>query len=556
MRKTAITLICCTALLLIGYTGYRGYKVWKRDHMMSLARQFAAKSDSRNALLCLQQVLRSDPRHLEGARMMAQLLEAGRSPAALVWRNRVVELNPRSLDDRVALAQTALIFGDRSCATNALEGVDEVGRTTAAYHNVAGAVATSEGQLAEAETHFMEASRLEPTNPLPQLNLAAVRLHGTNTLDIEEARIALRRITTNPNSGLRCQALRELVADAMHYKRADEALTLTRQLLQETNSGFSDRLLLLAELQKNDNPEFKSTLADFQREAADASAKLYELTLWQMVNRSPADALNWLRSLPQKTQTNQPVAFLTSQCLLMQQDWRGLQAWLQPQNWAELEFVRHAFEARAMRGQDLVVGAKSEWDKAVAAAGGHKGTLVMLLRLAAQWNWQTEAEDLLWTIVDRYPGENWAMQALTQALFVGGRTRSLMTLCQKQLKLTPKDLKVKNNLAMIALLLDANELKPHDLAREVYEREPTNAAFASTYAFSLHVQKKDAEALKVLERLKPQELQQPSTAGYYGLILQATGNKPKAKPFLEWSSRAPVLLPEEKRLFDEAKARI
>jgi L-asparaginase/Glu-tRNA(Gln) amidotransferase subunit D len=67
------------------------------------------------------------------------------------------------------------------------------------------------------------------------------------------------------------------------------------------------------------------------------------------------------------------------------------------------------------------------------------------------------------------------------------------------------------------------------------------------------MQKKDAEALKVIEQLKPQELQNPSIAGYYGLILKATGNTTKAKAYLEAASKA-RLLPEEKKLFDQAKA--
>jgi hypothetical protein len=53
-------------------------------------------------------------------------------------------------------------------------------------------------------------------------------------------------------------------------------------------------------------------------------------------------------------------------------------------------------------------------------------------------------------------------------------------------KKNPADLANKNNLAVTALLLNATELKPHDLAREVYQKSNTNASFASTYAFSLY----------------------------------------------------------------------
>jgi len=108
MRKTFIVVLCCTVALLTGYAGYRGYKVWKQKHMMALARAFVAKSDLRNASLCVGQVLRSNPQHLEACRLMAELSDASHSPSALLWRSRVVELKPHSLDDRLSLAETAL----------------------------------------------------------------------------------------------------------------------------------------------------------------------------------------------------------------------------------------------------------------------------------------------------------------------------------------------------------------------------------------------------------------------------------------------------------------
>ncbi len=552
MRKLIIIFLCCTVALLAGYAGYRGYKVWKQNRMMNLAHTFAARGDSRNVLLCVQQVLRSNPRHLEASRMMAALLEAGRSPSALLWRSRVVELNPRSLDDRLALAQSAMVFRDYMDATNALEGVDPAGRKTAAYQNIAGAVAAAANQRAEAEAHFLEAARLEPTNPVPQLNLAVVRLHGTNASAMAEARTTLMSISSS-SPALRCQALRELVVDAMGSRQTNTALALSKELVQQTNSTFSDRLLRLDVLKGSQNAEFKPALAAFQREAGTNTAKIYELSIWQMTRIGSKDTLVWLQSLPRNLQTNQPVELLAAECHTLLGDWRGLNGALTNQNWGELEFVRHAFQTRALRGQDLSGAATAEWELALKTANGQKASLVMLLRLAAQWGWQSDAEKLLWTIVNQYPGEQWAFRALTQALYAGGRTRPLMMLFSQQVKRSPSDLGARNNLAMTALLLDAQELKPHELAREVYGKAPTNSAYVSTCAFSLHLQKKDAEALKVIEQLKPQELQNPSIAGYYGLILKATGNAAKAKTYLELAFKAP-LLPEERKLFDQAKA--
>jgi predicted Zn-dependent protease len=554
MRKTFIIILCCIAVLLTGYVGYRSYNVWKCSHLMSLAHQFLAKADGRNALLCVQRVLRSDPHNLDATRVMAQLTEAARSPSALLWRTRVVELNPHSLDDRLALAQTALMMRDHATATNALGGVDQAGQSTVAYHNVAGAVAAAANQSALAEAQFLEAAMLDPQNQSVQLNLAVVRLHGTNLAAITEARDSLKQLSSYAtNSFLRCQALRELAFDALRHRQGDQALGLSKQLLQETNSTFKDRLLRLDVLQATQPAGFRPALTAFERESGSDPGKIYELATWQMTKSSPQDALTWLRTLPSNTQTNQSVELLVADCCTMLRDWRGLQSSIARQNWAELEFARHAFLSRALRGQELTDSAKAEWEQALKAANGQKGSLVMLLRLAAQWNWQSEGEDILWTIINRYPGEQWAIQTLGQAMYAGGRTRSLMQLYSQESKRVPSDLSAKNNLAMTGLLLDAQEIKPYDLAREVYQKSPTNASYVSTYAFSLYLQGKNAEALKVIKTLKPQELQDPSIAGYYGLILKATGDRARARAYLDWTVKA-RLLPEEKKLFDNAKA--
>jgi predicted Zn-dependent protease len=554
MRKLFIIVLCCVAVLLAGYAGYRGYKVGKNKHLMSLGRGFLEKSDRRNAALTVQEVLHSDPKNVDATRMMAQLAEASRSPGTLLWRSRVVELAPHSLPDRLALAETALTMRDYATATNALEGVDAADKDTAAYHNIAGMVAASTGRPDEAEAHFQAVSRLEPQNPSPQLNLAVVRLHRTNAVELAEARTALQHLASNPtNSDLRCKALRELTLDAMGYGHADAGLALSKQLVQETNSSFPDRILRLEVLLETKNADFKPTLAGFQREAATNQSKIYELANWEIAKTSTADALAWLRTLPLNMQTNQPATLLIAECCTTMKDWKGLHAWLEKQRWAEMEFIRHAFMSRALRGQQLTDTAKTEWELALKSGNAQKQSLVMLFRLAAAWNWVNEAEDLLWTIVNRYPQEKWATRTLTLALLEGGQTRSLMQLFNQELKRTPSDLAAKNNLASIALLLDAKELKPYDLAREVYQQVPTNSSFAATYAFSLYQQKKSAEALKVMQQLKPQDLEIPAIAGYYGIILKAAGDGANARIYLDKTAKA-RLLPEEQKLFTRARA--
>ncbi len=551
MKKQRFWIPSVVVFLGIAFLGYYGYVSTRQARLLKQARGYLARSNTKTALVCLHRALGYNPKDVEACRLMAELTEKASSPAAILWRSRVVELTPKSTSDRILLSQTALTFGDYLIATNALEGVSKAGKSTAAYQNAAGSIALGTRNFVDAEAHFSEACQMEPTNPAPRMNLAIVRLQSTNTYTLAQARAALAGLRSDPV--LRCQALRESTLDAMRHRQGEEGLAFAAELIRETNHVFSDELLRLDVLRATRENEFKTVLASLQGDAAKDSRKLYELVIWQSGTTGPAEALKWLLTLPAETQTNQPAALLAAECRSAIGDWTGLQASLERQNWAELDFIRHAYQSLSLRGQNLVSSSTIEWQKALTAADNRKEALVMLYRFATAWNWAGQKEDLLWALIRNYPTEKWATASLTRSLLVEGRTRSLMALYNQQMNANPSDFSAKNNLAMTALLLGAWELKPHELAREVYRKASTNAAYVSTYAFSLHIQKKDDSALKVLEKLAPQQLEDPAIAGYYGLILRATGNGEKARKYLALAANA-KLLPEERKLIEEATA--
>lgn len=559
MRKTTVIISICIVTLLLGYTGYRGYQVWKQNHWLTLAKSFAAKGDLRNEMLSLQQVLRANPHNLEACRMAANLADTTHSPAALIFRQRVVELDPRSSEDRLALAQTAMIFNNYNVATNTLAGMDAASQNTGNYHNLAGLVAEGAGQFDEAERHFREAVRLDPVNPIPQLNLSKIRLHSSNSLDVAEARISLRRISLNQtNAIVRILAQRALIVDAVRYKDLGTALAISKELVQPTNVVFGDQLLRLSVLHEAKDSEYTPALAQYERLAAADPAKLFDMSKWLMQYASPAEALNWLRSLPMQTQTNAPAVLLVAQCQLQLRDWHGLQGSLQKQNWDETEFVRHALLARALREQGLTAASMAEWSAALQYADDRKnpiatqrGVLSSLYIFASEWKWTSEGEQILWTMVNRYPEEKWVVPILTQALITGGRTRSLMQLFDIIYQRQPDDVENKNNLAYTGMLLGEPQSRFHTMAQEVYTKAPQNASYATTYALSLYLQKKYPEALAVMQKLAPKQLQEPATAGYCGIILKANGNAPAANEYLKLASKA-TLLPEEQKLFQQA----
>jgi predicted Zn-dependent protease len=128
----------------------------------------------------------------------------------------------------------------------------------------------------------------------------------------------------------------------------------------------------------------------------------------------------------------------------------------------------------------------------------------------------------------------------------------LMQLYSQQTTRDPSDLVAKNTVAITALLLDAQEMRPEQIALELYRDHPTNSSFVATYAFSLYRQGKTNEARQVLERLDPQQLESAAVAPCYGLLLEASGNGTKAKKYLDLASKL-QMLPEERKLIEGAR---
>jgi Tfp pilus assembly protein PilF len=554
MRKLFIIIVGCTGLLLLGYVGYRSYKIWQQQHLLTMARMFFAANDPRNATLSLALVLRANPQNLEASRMMANIRDATHEPSALFWRNKVVELNPASLADRVALAQTAMTMKDLATANKALDGVSPSDKKTAIFQNTAGAVAAASNQPRVAVGYFQEAVRLEPQNPVPLLNLAILLLHSTNKLEFAQGKDSLQRLAANPtNSLLRCSALRELVGEDLRTSQNDTAVALSKQLLKETNATFGDKILLLTSLYEVKSPDYKATLAGYQSESVKDPVKAYELATWLVTKEPPTQVEGWLKSLPDATRTNVQVELFTAECSTMAKDWTGVQNSLTNQNWGEVDFLRHAFLSRAYTGLGLSGTATAEWGNAKKDAAGQETSLTMLLHVAVGFGMNNEAEELLLMIVQQYSANKWAPQLLVKDYLANGRTASLLALWRQQLKTAPNDLDLKNNVANLSMLLNTPDTNPYELAKEVYQVNSTNASYATTYAFALYQQGKYDLALKTIEQLKPQELEVPETAGYYGLILKAKGDRVKARKYFDLSTKAGVL-PEERQLFDRGRA--
>jgi tetratricopeptide (TPR) repeat protein len=553
MKRILFVIVILTIVVSIVIVfGRPTYRRHQEARAVARARVCLGQGDFRNASLHAQQALAKNPRSADACRVMADLTELAGAPQALDWRQRVAEFAP-TLPNKLALAAAAIQVQRPPCplAAGVLAALAPAAQASAPYHVVCAELALKQHDLREAETHFREAVRLDATNELYRLNLAALQLRSTNQGVAFEARKNLQGLCANPE--LAPVALRWLIVDRLDHQDIAGAGIFSRQLMADARATLSDRLQHLTILRAEGHLELEGRLPAEQRRVVTNAAAIYSVAGWMRENGRAAESLQWLTNLPPGISTKQPVPLAVADCLIALTNWAGLEFFLEPQKWGDLDFLRLGLLSLSAREQQRIPLSEVRWKLAVRQAAGQLGPLLALLAMTERENSgaSPRREDLLWTIGQKYPQCNWAFQELQKLCTTAGDTLQLNRLYAAMTGLEPKNIAAKNNYAATAMLLRTNLAQAHDLAQGLYRAFPGEAVVVSTYAFSLHLQGRTREGLAALDSLPSLSLEYPDVALYYGLLLAADGQKDRARQFLA-RSQAATLLPEEKALLTEA----
>jgi hypothetical protein len=545
----AAGVVVVMVLALVVFPGRSVYRHLKEKRSVAQARIFFAKGDYRSAQLSLQQALLVNSNNIQACLIVAELDDVAHSPATLDWLERVVNLSP-AITNKLLLASAGLRYQSPPypLTSQVLDDLSTSAADLPAFHIVSAELDLSLHRIAEAETQFEAACQLEPTNRLFQLNLAVIRLGLTNAAT-DDARAKLKEFCSDSNLGP--LALRSLIADRLLHDDATGALDYSTQLLASAQATLNDRLQHLRILKRLQNPALDTQLNDLQQAAATNAVMAAQTASWMEANGFLSETIGWLKTLPANIQSQAPVRLAFVDYYLNTADWAGLRNLTSSGDWGEMDFLRLAFSSRAWGELGEPLMADGNWRSAVSEAGERLGALTALLELANRWQLPRAREDLLCRIINRYPDARWAQDSLERFYFDAGNTTGLYQFYSMQLARSPQTVALKNNLAATALLLKTNLTEACRWAAEAYAQAPTNADVVSTYAYSMHLQGRDQEGLAALQKLDAPQLERPSVALYYGVLLSATGNAGEAVPYLQTARTQGQLLPEEKQLLVE-----
>lgn len=553
----------CGGALLLGFAaglffltyGPAAYSGWREARLLKRASTMLAQEDFDGANRAAQEIVQRRPDSLSAFHILAESSEKQNLPETVAWRAQIARLRPQDLDSQLNLASAALRFGQLDTARKALENVAPADQDRAAYHVVAGWLARAQGSEEEVEQHFAAAVEKEPANDLYRFNLAVLRIRSDVPEKSEESRNVLERLTKDPE--FHTGSLRALLGDAVQRNELERADTLAQELQMSQQVAFSDYLLCLELYRKLDQAKFSALLEKVKPVAARNPTDLALLMEWLNENGLSQDVLKWMEKLPVEATAKPPPSIAIADAFVRGKNWSRLKRWTRGGAWGESEYLRLAYQAYAAK-QSRQSAAEAEfsslWHSAERAAADQPDREIHLARLAAKWNFAAEAEQLWLRVSKNPPARREALDALFRIYRASNDLPNLYRIAQRLHESSPNEATVAANYARLALLTDQGTAEGHRVAKEAYERAPTDVNTAMTYAFSLYGLGRSAEGIEIMKKLPVEELHEPHAAVYAAVLLLDENQTTPAREYLSAALAGPIF-PEEKKLLEEAMAK-
>ena len=539
--------------------GSKFYQNWRENRLLDRASVLLQKGELSNAAQIARELLERHPNSLPALSILADTAEKQNLEEAVSWRERIARLRPNDADSQLNYASAALRFGQLNVARDALSRISSKDRDSAAFHVVAGWLARAEGNFAEQEEQFAAAVNKQPTNDLYQFNLAALQIRSKDAEKSKNARDKLEQLAKT--APYRTGALRALLNDAVEQNDLNGADNFAQQLQMSPDVTFGDYLLCLNFYRKLDEKKFRPLLEKVKPFATRNASDLASLMEWMTQNGLAGDVVKWVDKLPPAELSSPPVSIALADAYVTAKNWSRLKRFTRTSIWGDADYLRLAFQAIAVRrlrsGSGSSANAEFEklWQSAHELSESEPERERTLARLATKSQLESQAEEL-WVRVEENPTmRREALDNLRQLYRADNETSKLYQVLQRLHESSPNEAPITADLARLGLILEQDTERSHQLAKEAYDRAPNEVNCAVTYAFSLHRLGRNAEALGILQNLRPDQLHDPHAAIYVALVLVEGRQLDAAKQYIATAENGKVY-PEEKKLLDEAKASV
>ncbi|PYJ66094.1 MAG: hypothetical protein DME78_06130 [Verrucomicrobia bacterium] len=535
--------------------GLKLYEDWRQTRLLHEAALMLQQGRFNEATQTARKLLAQRPDSQPILYILAEAAEKQNLEETISWREQIARLRPKDPDSQLNLISAALRFGKLDLARKTLDQIAASDRHRAAFHVVAGWLASAEGNFAEQEEQFAAAVKKEPKNDLYQFNLAALQIHSSDAQKNANARENLERLSKI--APYRTGALRALLNDAVARNDFLAGNNFAQQLQMSQEVTFGDYLLCLNFYRKLDEKKFHLLLERVKPFATKNPSDLASLMRWMNENGLTGEVAKWIEKLPVEKLTSPPAAVAVADAYANVKNWMRLKRWTRKGMWGESDYLRLAYQAiatRQSRQDNADIEFHALWRAAEQSTHDHPEREVVLARLASKWNLEKESEQLWLRVAEDPPMRREALDALRRLYRKTNDTERLYDVLQRLHDSSPNEAPITADLARLGLNLERNVEPPHELAKEAHDRAPNEVNCAVTYAFSLYRLGRHPEALATIQGLPADQLRDPHAAVYAALLLADAGQIDTAKDYV--AAADDEIYPEEKVVLDEAKAKI
>ncbi|MBI3886977.1 MAG: hypothetical protein HY302_14805, partial [Opitutae bacterium] len=453
-KLLALILLVGTFGLGVFFAGKPFWRGWRQQAALRQARQFAESHDYRNAVLALRRATEENVSDLETWRVVADFLAEIGSPEAITARKNAVNLSPQDNSLRLAYVIEALRYGEIQSAQEALAAAREGAHKDIAFHQMAAAIAMALRRKGDLAGQLERILQFDPQNPEARFNLAALRVWGDDPARSAPAVQELRDLT-GPANPMRVRAALELLKFAARTGGRTEVDALVAFL----HTNFCGRPPSATQVRDNGGqpPGWFALLEAMKAGAAKDPFDAAPMARWMASVSMRREALAWLEELPPALRRGPVVGSSYIDLIVAVDDPERLRRVLVDGGALgkiEPAVVDLAFAARWQRAHLLEARGRTTWDDAIGASSGSLNARRALLRLADAWGDREGAEAVLRRIVQDYPGERWAVEALRLSYAQRRDTEKLLQLYTVWTGRAPDNRPVQRTWVMLSLLLN------------------------------------------------------------------------------------------------------
>lgn len=540
--------------IFFGWSRIKGrYQRWNAGRQVTRAAELVVQGDYQRAIIYARKALDANPASSEATRTIAEALEGGGAQAlAVSWRNRLDSLEPGNQANILAWAADALFAKDFAVAERVLGMLKPESRNDATYHAMAARLAAAKGDSPVAESHWTEAARLRPNEESYQLPLAIIRLKSKDREQRAAAIQMLTEIGSRPARGT--EALRALLTDATECEDWKRAGDFADALVAAPGATFPDKLAKLWALRKMNDRESVGYIMELRDSSLSNPKDLYLLLMWMNQHDLALMVSEWSRTLSPDVIGMPPVCVAVADAYARGFEWQRLLDFAEAHPWADWDYLRRAFRARALERLGEVELGAQEWNDGITAArGGGESVdrLERMARLAIGWGWDQRAQEVMWSLAGSPSCPRWMLDLLWEVAIRNANTPQLQKLAGVLAQCDAKSVTLRNNHAFYSLLVRSEDGDPHREAERLLKENPGDASIVVTRCLSLYQQGKTAEALALTGSLPDEELKKPQAALYHAIFLTAAGESAKAAGFLS-VAESRKMFPEEKTMLERA----